>query len=265
MDAIAVDDRGLAYGDGVFETMRAHRGDLPWWDAHWARLARGGERLALALPDPTQVREQAGQMLADGGDWILKLIVTRGGRARGYAPDNAAQPHWLLSRHAVPARRDDHAKAGGLRLHWCSTGMATQPALAGIKHCNRLEQVLARAECMRMGADEGLMCDTEGRVVAATSANLFVLQAGQWTTPLLDRCGVAGTCRAHLLAPLQAREGHLQPRDVELADAVFLCNAVRGILPAASLGTRIWQPHPGLARARHLLAELHPGFAPETE
>ena len=259
VDAVAADDRGLAYGDGLFETLRVHRGALPWWDVHWSRLVRGSERLALELPDPEQVRAQATLLFADGGDGVLKLLVSRGGGARGYAPTPGIQPHWLLSRHPLPL------SGAALHLHWCNTRLATQPLLAGIKHCNRLEQVLARAECVAAGADEGLMRDGDGRVVAATSANLFVLRSGRWTTPTLDRCGVAGTCRAHLLESLQAREARLQPEDVAAADAVFLCNAVRGILPVASLGARAWHPHPALAVARQALARSHPGFAPETE
>src|SRR5690606_5854536 len=135
-----------------------------------------------------------------------------------------------------------------------------QPALAGIKHCNRLEQVLARAECDRAGADEGLLRDADGYVVSATAANLFVLSGDRWLTPPVDRCGVAGTCRAALLAPLSARETSLAKEDVERADAVFLCNAVRGILPVARLGARRWPVHPGVAAAQASLARLHPGF-----
>lgn len=259
--AIAPDDRGLAYGDGLFETMRAHRGTLPWWDAHWARLARGGRRLGMALPDQAQARAEAAALFADGGDGVLKLIVSRGGGARGYAPPREAQPHWLLSRHPLPPA----APRSGLRLHWCATRLAAQPLLAGIKHCNRLEQVLARAECVAAGADEGLACDADGAVVSATSANLFVLRDGNWTTPPLDRCGVAGTCREHLLGPLGAREARMDPGMVEAADAVFLCNAVRGILTVATLGARAWSPHPAVASAQRVLAQLHPGLGPELE
>jgi 4-amino-4-deoxychorismate lyase len=261
VDAIAPDERGLAYGDGLFETLRAHRGELPWWDAHWARLERGAARLALPLPDHGQVRRQAAALFADGGDGVLKLIVTRGGGARGYAPSSTAVPHWLLARHPLPAA----AHGEGLRLRWCSTRFASQPLLAGIKHCNRLEQVLARAECVTGGDDEGLVCDAEGAVVSATSANLFVLRAGRWQTPSLGHCGVAGICRAFLLEALSAREARLEPSAVEAAEAVFLCNAVRGILSVASLGARAWSPHPAVAAAQAALARSHPGFAPETE
>jgi 4-amino-4-deoxychorismate lyase len=264
IDAVAPDDRGLAYGDGLFETMRAHRGGVPWWDAHWSRLQRGAERLQLRLPDAQQVREEAAALLADdpvGGDGVLKLLVTRGSGGRGYAASTGMEPTWLLARHALPPA----APADGLRVRWCETRLASQPLLAGIKHCNRLEQVLARAECVEAGVDEGLMRDDDGHVVAATSANLFVLRDGHWLTPVLDRCGVAGVCRAQLLAPLQAREARLDVAAVETADAVFLCNAVRGILPLAGLGARAWLPHPAIAAARAALARLHPAFALDME
>lgn len=254
--ALAPGNRGLAYGDGLFETMRAHGGVLPWWDAHWARLARGAARLGIALPDEAFVHAQAGELLR-GGEAVLKLLVVRGGTARGYAPAAGAPPAWQLSRHPFP-----DAPSTGLRLHWCGIRLAVQPALAGLKHCNRLEQVLARAEADAAGGDEGLLRDADGHVVSATSANLFVLRGSRWHTPPVDRCGVAGTCRAHLLDPLHAMEARLSVAEVEAADAVFLCNAVRGILPVASLGSRRWPPgHEAVAEARRALAHSHPGFA----
>ena len=265
VDAIAPDDRGVAYGDGLFETMRVHRGAVPWWDAHWARLRLGAERLRLCLPDQQQVREEAAALFADDDpandrDGVLKLVVTRGSGGRGYAPEAAAEPTWLLSRHAAPA-----PPADGLHVRWCETRLAPQPLLAGIKHCNRLEQVLARVECIEAGLDEGLMRDLDGNVVSATSANLFVLRDGRWLTPVLDHCGVAGVCRAQLLPALQAREARLDAAAIEAADAVFLCNAVRGILPLARLGARAWPAHPAIAVARVALARRHPAFALDME
>jgi 4-amino-4-deoxychorismate lyase len=268
VDALAPGNRGLAYGDGLFETMRAHRGVLPWWDAHWARLQRGGARLGITLPDEALVRAQAGEMFADGadgadgvagGNGVLKLLVVRGGTARGYAPAADALPSWQLSRHPIPAP----PPVAGLRLHWCDTRLAVQPALVGIKHCNRLEQVLARAEAGAAGCDEGLLRDADGHVVSASSANLFVLRGARWSTPMIDRCGVAGTCRERLLAGLGADETRLSVADVEGADAIVLCNAVRGILPVASLGSRRWPHAPDLvAGAWRALALSLPGFAP---
>lgn len=260
-DAIAANDRGVAYGDGLFETMRAHCGDVPWWDAHWTRLRAGAERLRIPLPDEAQVRDEAVQLLS-GEDALLKLIVTRGCGGRGYAPPDDAAPTWIVSTHPLPPA----VTAAGVAVRWCETRLALQPLLAGMKHCNRLEQVLARAEwndplAQDREAIEGLMLSTDGDVVCATAANLFVLRNDRWWTPLVDRCGVAGVCRAWALQELDAAESRLDVTDIEQADAVFLCNAARGILPVAKLGEREWTPHPRAKAARERLAAAHPGFA----
>jgi len=256
-------DRGLAYGDGLFETMRAHGGAVHWWPAHWLRLERGAQALGLALPGQGRVQQEL-EALLDGDGGVVKLIVTRGAGGRGYAPPDPATPHWILSRHDAPPA----VPAEGLSLRWCDTRLAVQPALAGIKHCNRLEQVLARAEWQVLRLQdaqihEGLMCSTEGDVVSATAANLFVLHDGRWSTPSVDRCGIAGVCREWAIGALQAREARLAVTDVEAADAVFLCNAARGILPVARLGARVWRPHPEVSQLRRHLAAEHPAFATE--
>lgn len=261
VDGIAADDRGLAYGDGLFETMRTHRGEAPWWDAHWARLALGAQRLRLALPEPDIVRRQAGDMLAGVDSGVLKLLVTRGGGGRGYSPPPVSAPTWALSVHPLPV-----VPAGGLALRWCRTRLSIQPVLAGLKHCNRLEQVLARAEWSEADAadrdaDEGLMLDSEDCVVGATAANLFLLSEGRWITPPIDRCGVAGVCRGWLMSELRAEEARLSRPQVEAAEAVFLCNAVRGILPVVRLGERAWAPHPQVSALRARLAAAAPMFA----
>ena len=260
VDAIPGTDRGFAYGDGLFETMRAHRGTIPWWEAHWARLTTGAARLRIALPDPAQVAAEAHALLA-GADGVLKLVVSRGTGGRGYGPPETPTPTWVLSRHALPATPD-----GGLAVRWCETRLAVQPALAGLKHCNRLEQVLARAEWPQAPtsgqlAQEGLMRSAEGDVVCATAANLFVLHGTHWLTPPVDRCGVAGICRQWLLGATGAEQSLIEVAAVEDADAVFLCNAVRGILPVARLGTRSWPLHEQVAVLQQRLADAHPGFA----
>lgn len=259
LDAIPVDDRGLAYGDGLFETLRVHRGEVPWWREHWSRLQRGAERLGIPLPNEARVREEVAALFGDGGDGVLKLLLTRGAGERGYALPTNLVPTWIVSRHAVPTTSDR-----GLRLHLCETRLASQPALAGIKHCNRLEQILARNEVERAGADEGLLLDSAGNAIGATAANLFAFIDGRWVTPVIVDCGIAGVCRAQLLPALDADERALSLAQVEAADAVFLCNAVRGILPVARLGTREWPPHPALAAARIALSRLHPSFVVES-
>jgi 4-amino-4-deoxychorismate lyase len=258
VDALPHGDRGLAYGDGLFETMRAHAADIPWWGRHWARLAHGAVRLQMPLPPEALVRAEVDRLLCEAaGDAIVRVQVTRG-PGRGYAPPVDASPTWILSLHPPP-----QAPGHGLRLRWCASRLALQPALAGIKHCNRLEQVLARSEWSagEAGIDEGLMRSTEGDVVCATAANLFVLDDAGWATPPVDRCGVAGVCRGWILAATGARELRLAVADVESAQALVLCNAVRGILPVARLGGRAWPPHPQVTALQRRLASAHPAFA----
>lgn len=259
IDAWPLADRGIAYGDGLFETMRAHAGRVPWWSRHWSRLERGAQRLGLALPERDRVENEAHRLL-DGAGGVLKLVVTRGSGGRGYAPPADAAPAWMLSRHALP----DAAPVDGLVLRWCTLRLGVQPALAGIKHCNRLEQVLARAEWSDARVHEGLLMDADGHVVCATAANLFALLDGHWCTPPVDRCGVAGVCREWAADRLDAREARLSAGDVEQADALFVCNAVRGILPVARLGDRAWPPHPRVTALRMRLAAEHPAFALES-
>lgn len=257
---VAPDDRGLAYGDGLFETMRGHAGRIPWWSAHWDRLARGAERLAIALPARARVEAEMDRLL-EGADGVVKLRVGRAGGGRGYAPPAGGEPSWSLSLHAVP-----EPPRRGLVLRWCATRISIQPALAGIKHCNRLEQVLARLEWHPPGAagadaDEGLMCDTDGAVVSATAANLFVLHGSRWQTPGVDRCGVAGVCRGWLLQHCEVDQARITVEEVERADALVLTNAVRGILPVARLGRRNFVPHPAVAEWQRRLARSYPAFA----
>lgn len=259
VEAVPPDDRGLAYGDALFETMRAHRGEVPWWARHWARLQAGAARLQMPLPDHSQVLREAAALLA-GRDAVLKLQLTRGRGGRGYAPPPSVEPLWLLSVHPLPER------VAALDVMWCETRLARQPLLAGIKHGNRLEQVLARAEVVQAGADEGLVRDVAGRVTSGTAGNLFIHDGAGWHTPELDHAGVAGICRAWVIEQTRAAVRRIRVDEVERGAAVFLCNSVRGILPVQRLGARAWPQRPSEVRAlQSVLAQAHPGFATPTE
>ncbi len=253
---VGADDRGLNYGDGVFETLRIHAGRTVWWDAHWQRLARGAAVLGIAAPEPDAVRAACAPLLAQPGDGVLKLLLTRGAGGRGYAPPESAQPMLVISRHALPP---PWPIAGG-RLRWASLRLGVQPALAGIKHCNRLEQILARREWSDPDIHEAVLCDALGAPTCACAGNLFVLRDGAWLTPLIDRAGVAGICRQWLLTQGMAREQRLSRADVEQAAAIFLCNAVRGILPVRALGERQFAPRPELQTLMQRLAQAEPAF-----
>ncbi len=257
VDAVLAEGRGFAYGDGVFETMRAIGGAIPWWPGHRARLALGAARLRIPLPSAERLDTELHDWLSIHRDAVIKLIVSRGSGGRGYTPIPDAPQVWMLSASAPPPPM----RPGGLVLRWCDTRLSRQPLLAGIKHCNRLEQILARAEWCDPNIDEGLMQDIEGDVIAATAANLFVLREGRWWTPPLGQCGIVGVCRTWALRAFAAGERRLARDEIETADAVVLCNAVRGILPVARLGDRAWPPHSAVEDARRRLAAVHPAFA----
>lgn len=256
---VAVDpsDRALAYGDGLFETLLVHAGEPVWWPEHWRRLERGAAVLGIALPDQETLRQASAQLLQKAPQrCVLKIVVSRGSGGRGYGLPEAAEPTTIISWHRVPET------VGPVQLRWCEMRWAVQPRLAGIKHLNRLEQVLARAEWTDPEIFDGLVLDTEGRVVSATSANVFALVQGRWCTPPVHRCGIAGLMRAWILGNAAgAVEADLRAPDIESAEALFLCNAVRGILPVRRLGGREWPAHPALTELRQALGAAQPAFA----
>ena len=247
IDGVSTANRGLNYGDGLFETMRVHHGELPLWPRHLARLQEGAKRLGIAMPELAFVEACIADAIDGCEAGVLKLLLTRSDGGRGYAPPADAEPVWALGLHALP-----ESNATDLRLHWCETTLAVQPRLAGIKHCNRLEQVLARIEAQRAGCDEGLLCDAVGNVVSATSANLLVLRDGNWVTPPVEACGVAGVLRGWLLDAGLVAVVRLTRGDAESAEALALCNAVRGILPVS--------PHPAVDALQRRLAMAYPMF-----
>jgi 4-amino-4-deoxychorismate lyase len=255
--ALDPQDRGLAYGDGLFETALVHEGRAVWWAAHWARLVHGSRVLGIAVPPRRWLEAEMSSLLAEAPSRaVFKLILSRGAGGRGYATDDATEPSLVMSLHPAPA-----PVTGPVTLRWCRTRMAIQPALAGLKHLNRLEQVLARAEWRDARIHDGVMLDTEGQVACATAGNVFALVDGRWCTPPVQRRGVAGVARAWMLAhePL-AVEAELTREALESSQALFLCNAVRGILPVARLGARRWAPHPALDALRRRLLRSTPAF-----
>ena len=256
--AMNADDRGLNYGDGVFETMLVHDGQPVWWSEHWQRLVLGAKLLDIHVPEEGDVLANAMDLLREHAHAVLKLVLTRGSGGRGYLPPENAVPTTVLSMYPAPA-----AMTGPIAVRWCETTLAIQPALAGFKHLNRLEQVLARAEWREQDIFDGLMCDREGRVVCATAANVFIRIDGIWLTPQVDRCGIAGIARGWLLSNLDgAEEADFGTDELLGCDALFLCNSVRGILPVRKLGLREWPDDEGIVQIQRRLAQAQPAFHP---
>jgi len=244
-------DRGLHYGDGLFETLAAPGGRARFLDWHLERLEAGAKRLALALPGSGLLRDEIAAAGA-AGCGVIKLIVTRGAGGRGYRPPRQAQPLRIVIGLPWPALPPAHGTLG-VQVGWCRTRLARNPALAGIKHLNRLEQVLARAEWDDGAMDEGLMMDDRDRVICGTQSNLFARIAGRWTTPALEDCGVAGIMRRAFLAwaaqcgdPVIERA--LPAAELAGATAMILTNAVIGAWPVRVLAGRALPVDPRVAQ-----------------
>ena len=260
---LPADDRGLAYGDGLFETVLVHAGQPVWWAEHLDRLRGGAARLGIEAPDDALWLADAEQLIAANEvqkSLVLKLILTRGSGGRGYSPATARAPRRIVQCGRLldvdPSWRRD-----GIRARLCDLRLSAQPRLAGIKHLNRLEQVLARAEWSDPDVAEGVLLDADENLVCATAANIFLVKQGELLTPSVERCGVAGVCRAQLLIGTGARVASLSSSDLFVADEVFVCSSVRGILPVSVLGARRWPIGPVTRKCMVWLASQIPAFA----
>lgn len=242
---VDVTDRGLAYADGLFETI-AVRGQAPrFLDLHLARLEEGCLRLGLALPvGPPALEDQIRTRAADVVDGVLKLLVTRGVGPRGYGPPRRPRATIALGLQPQPPE-----PWRAIRLRWCTTVAGRSPATAGLKTLARLEQVLARGEWDDDSADEGLMAGEDGWVVGGTSTNVFLVAAGQLVTPAITTSGIRGVMRRVLLrealaAGVPVVEGRISRADVMAADELLVTNALTGLRPVSRLAARAWPVGP---------------------
>lgn len=235
-DRVSVMDRGLLYGDGLFETMAVVQGRPRFWQGHVDRLAAGCERLGLPMTPQEVLLREVQTVSAGQRRCVVKIIITRGASGRGYAPGTDARGNRIVCSWPWPQDPGDLVLTG-IRTRICTLRLAAQPELAGIKHLNRLEQVMARAEWSDRTIHEGILLDQDDHVVSAISSNLFLVHGGRLLTPRLDRCGVRGVMRSAILAAFRDR---CEQRRITLdmlpeADEVFVCNAVRGIFPVTRI------------------------------
>ena len=251
-------DRGLHFGDGLFETCVARHGRVRFLQLHLERLARGGERLGLPLAEPATLRAELQRLAAGQERALLKLILTRGpATRRGYAPGGDEHPTRILLRYAWPA--DTPASIEGVSVRIAALRLGENPALAGIKHLNRLELVLARCEPGAQHAFDSLLFSSSGQLVSGSMSNVFIVQEGRVRTPRLDRAGVAGIMRQVVLstgreAGFPIEEGALDAHDLASAQEVFLTNVRIGICPVRAIGARSLPAGP-LTRALQRLIE----------
>jgi len=243
-DQINVLDRGLLYGDGVFETIAIRGRRIALWHEHIQRLQYACKTLQISCPDEALLKEEITQLINQlehniSANFIVRVTVTRGVGERGYRPVPDATPSRIISVHDLPHSPKEY-RTSGIRLRCCHIRLAKSD-LAGIKHLNRLEQVLAQAEWQSdEGIQEGLMLDHNNHVVEGTMSNVFIVKNQQLITPDLNDSGVAGVMRQCVMSlakkhNIEMRESPLSLAEVSNADEIFMSNSLIGIWPVRQL------------------------------
>lgn len=243
-NVISIRDRGLLYGDGVFRTLRASNGQARHWPLHYQKLHHDCAAIGIACPDFSQLSAELENFLSNQTDCAIKLIVTRGISTRGYALSTQATPTHIWDIAPLP----DYPAAWathGIKARLCQLRLSRQPRLAGVKHLNRLENVLAASEWNDAEIAEGLLMDADGNIIEGVRSNLFSVLNGTLITPSLSACGVAGIQRDRVIAwahtnnvPLEIRA--LSWDEVLNADELFLVNSLIGVWPIRELEQRHW-------------------------
>lgn len=251
-DYVSAADRGLHYGDGLFETITCRDGHARWLPLHLARLERGCARFGIEMPDAALLGREIAELAHHRSSCIVKLILTRGvARGRGYRPAGDERATRILARHPWPPAPPPW------RLGLSAVRLAESTLLAGLKHLNRLEQVLAQRE-RRSDADEVLMLSGDGEVISGSMSNLFLIESGRLVTPSLERCGVEGVMRRLVLDAAAAAGWAADVKSVDLqrvraADALFMTNVRIGLHPVASFQDRVWPGAMRLGRLREII------------
>jgi 4-amino-4-deoxychorismate lyase len=258
---LSVHDRGFLYGDGLFETIAVYRGKPLLWDRHVARLLDGARRLGISLPSIADLDGDAKRLCAGVERAVLKIILTRGIGARGYLPASDSSTR-IGMRLPWPDFPRDNARAG-VSVRICETHLGHNPRLAGIKHLNRLEQVMARSEWSN-GYAEGLMLDGDGNVIEGTMSNVFVVVDGGLITPDLRACGVEGVMRAVVLEAAANRGFRCQTRpltlqDIDAAQELFITNSLIGVWPVRQVANREYPIGPITHKIQEAVRDAH-GF-----
>ena len=260
-DTLPATDRGLHFGDGVFETMAVDAGRALCLERHLARLTAGCSRLGIVAPERAILEAECARACHGIDRGVLKVLVTRGTGGRGYAVEEGAPVTRIVARYPWPPYAAD-SRNNGVAVRICETRLGRNPRIAGIKHLNRLEQVLARNEQDPDRRAEGLMLDDRDYVIEGIMSNVFVYRDGRLCTPQLVECGVAGIVRDLVLETAEQVTGSpprveaLSVDDLLSADECFLTNSLIGIWPIKSIEQRAVPVGPVAHEMQTLLIDL---------
>lgn len=257
---IEFSDRGFQYGDGLFETIEIINGSPVFLKQHFQRLDLGCQKLLIPTPDLALLEKEAFEFVKDSKHAVLKLMVTRGSGGRGYRQPETINVTRLFSIHPYPNYPADLVEQG-INVRFCGTRLGLSPSLAGIKHMNRLEQVLARAEWDCPDIHEGLMMDIKGNVVEGTMSNVFLVKQGHLYTPSITQCGVKGVLRAIVMQLAEVNripmiEKNISQDDIYKADELFVTNSIVGIWPIKQVENQRYKLGPLTQKLQALFVEF---------
>ncbi len=257
-DSLPANDRSVQYGDGCFTTARIQNGLPAFFDQHLQRLQDTCRALMIPFTDWETLGQEMLSLAKSHLNGVLKVIITRGSGGRGYSPTACQAPNRILSVSQAPAHYPRWQQQG-ITLSLSPVCLGRNATLAGLKHLNRLEQVLIRTHLEQTNADEALVLDSEGWVTECCAANLFWRAGDTVFTPRLDHAGVNGIMRQHCLSRLaqsRFRVVEITAREdaVRKADEVLICNALMPVVPVNQY-----------ADTRYLSRELFEFLAPLCE
>ncbi len=251
-------DRGLAYADGLFETILVGPRGPVLLDAHLVRLQRGARVLGIPCTDSALSfwRREVGRRWREKGleRGVIKLILTRGAGGRGYRPPSVVRPTMLTTFSAGAPK----SPLSGVDTALCSVPV-TCLGPGGAKALARGEQVAAAAR-IPAHCFEGIMTDRLGRPLEGTRSNLFAFDDEGLVTPPAGHLAVAGVMRDFLLSRLPSlgipvREAPLSWSSVAGSQGLLLCNSVFGVAPVARIGCLQLPLDDRIARIRRLLEQ----------
>ena len=257
---LSVDDRGLHYGDGLFETILVSNQQPQLWEEHLARLFLGCEKLAIIKPHAETLYEECLTLCQGQEKAVLKILITRGSGGRGYRPltlEHAREPTRIIQLHPYPSYPAENWQKG-IHLRLCQTPISEHPVLAGIKHINRLENVLARSEWNDEDIAEGVMTNQAGHWIEGTMSNIFLARAGKLYTPDLSRCGVQGIMRQQVIKladqlGIPCETCAIDNAFVQSVDEIFVTNSAIGLWPVRQFEENTYQIGPISTQLRKTL------------
>ena len=261
---IAIADRSVQYGDGCFTTIACTKGQLELFDAHILRLQHACERLSIPFTDWHKLQESALNSVKQTDLGVVKIMITRGEGGRGYNPVGASEPNFIISHHVLPDYYQQWQQSG-IHIGVSPVTLACQPLLAGIKHLNRLEQVLIKQALASTSYNDVIVCDTTHNLIESSVGNIFWLKNNRWFTPDLSESGVEGVMRNLILSEMSKKGMHVQEvkqpiESLYQADEVFICNSLMKVVPVVSIvapntGTQTTYAYKQVCDIQHLVNE----------